>query len=110
MSFIQKILDNARRQGRATPKGENGTQDATLSVSASDAGWSAKLVDGDGVRWQRRACGSCFSRPKSGAMLDGWESATAITTKKEASSAVCWTGCGESPRMGNGLARYWPHR
>jgi hypothetical protein len=63
MSFIQKILDNAGRQGRAAPKGDDGTQDATLSVSASDAGWSAKLVDGDGTRWQRRAC--CFPEPNA---------------------------------------------
>jgi hypothetical protein len=36
--------------------------------------------------------------------------AIAITTKKKASSADCWTDCGQSPRMANSLARCWPRR
>ena len=55
MSFIQTLLDKASGQSRAAAKAENDTRDAILSISASDAGWSAKLVDGDGVRWQGQA-------------------------------------------------------
>ena len=55
MSFIQMILDNVGRKGRVPSKGDIGTQDAILSVSASDAGWSAKLMDGDRARWRRQA-------------------------------------------------------
>ena len=55
MSFIQAILDKANRQGRVASKGDDGAGDATLSISASDAGWSAELADGEGVRWKRQA-------------------------------------------------------
>ena len=62
------------------------------------------------LRLRRHACRFCFSRPRSGAMPGAWESAIAITTKKKASSAACWTGCEQSPRMGSGLARCWLRR
>jgi hypothetical protein len=55
MSFIQAILNKVGSQVRAASKGDEGAGDATLSISASDAGWSAELADGNGVRWKRQA-------------------------------------------------------
>src|SRR6266550_9507153 len=54
MSFIQAILDKAVRQSRAASKGDDRAGDATLSISASDAGWSAALADREGVRWKNQ--------------------------------------------------------
>jgi hypothetical protein len=54
MSFIQAILDKAKRQSRATSKGDDRAGDATLSISVGDAGWSATLADGEGVRWKQQ--------------------------------------------------------
>jgi len=86
MSFIQTLLDKASRQGRAAAKEESDTRDAILSIAASDAGWSAELVGGDGARWQRQA--SCTPERNAAASAERLADAVACLAVEQPKANV----------------------
>ena len=75
MSFIQAIIDKAKSPRRAALKGDDRAGDATLTISVSDAGWSAALVDSQGARWKKQI--SCA--PESTAATPAERLAEAVT-------------------------------
>src|SRR5438105_6390090 len=75
MSFIQAIIDKAKSPRRAASKGDDRAGDATLTISVSDAGWSAALVDSQGARWKKQI--SCA--PESTAATPAERLAEAVT-------------------------------